>query len=89
MVVLKYSRTSRKRTPTGPWVSVRLREGEKKVCTKGHIMHQNKYFKAVRPLVTILSIKGRLLDVAFLVWNCLVNLNFKATNFRATGSKKS
>ena len=89
MVVLKYSRTSRKRTPTGPWVSVRLREGEKKICTKGHIMHQNKYFKAVGPLVTILSIKGRLLDVAFLVWNCLVNLNFKATNFRATGSKKS
>ena len=60
-------------------------------------MHQNKYFKALRPLVTVLSIK-RLLDDAFLlyctweepdmVWNCLASLNFKATNFRATGSKK-
>ena len=61
-------------------------------------MHQNKYFKALRPLVTVLSIKG-LLDVAFLlyctheeqdmVWNCLESLNFKATKFRATGSTES
>ena len=29
-------------------------------------MRQNKYFKALRPLVTVLSIKG-LLDVAFLL----------------------
>ena len=44
MVVLKYSRTSRKRTPTGPWVSVRLREGEKKICTKGHIYAPEQVF---------------------------------------------
>ena len=24
-----------------------------------------------------------------MVWNCLLSLNFKVTNFRATGSKKS
>ena len=24
-----------------------------------------------------------------MVWNCLESLNFKATNFRATGSKES
>ena len=66
---------------------VRLWEGEKK-SARGHIMHQNKYFKALRPLVTVLSIKG-LLDVALLlycteeeqdmVWNCLASLNFKTT----------
>ena len=69
---VNYSQTSRKQPPTGPRVSVRLREvsaykrAEKK-CTRGHIMHQNKYFKDLRPLVTVLSIKG-LLDVAFLLY---------------------
>ena len=70
------SGTSRKRTPLGPRVSVRLRKVSaygrvKKKCTRGHIMHQNKYFKTLRPLVTqdqapvvnVLSIKG-LLDIA-------------------------
>ena len=57
----KYSRTSRKRTPPGPRVSVRLWEvsaygSVRKSC----IMHQNKHFKTLRPFVTVLSIKGLL-----------------------------
>ena len=39
----------------------------KKSCTRGHITHQNKHFKTLRPLVTVSSIKG-LLDVAFLLY---------------------
>ena len=67
-----YSPTSRKRIHTGPRVSVRLREVSaygrvKKKCNRGHIMHQNKYVKALRPLVTVLSTRG-LLDVAFLLY---------------------
>ena len=54
--VIIYSRTSRKRTPTVPRVSVHLREVSAyrrvKKITRGHIMHQKEYFKAVRPLVT-------------------------------------
>ena len=42
--------------PTGGW---------EKSYTRGHIMHQNKHFKTLRPFVTVLFIKG-LLDVAFL-----------------------
>ena len=44
--------------PTGGW---------EKSCTRGHIMHQNKHFRTLRPFVTVLFIKG-LLDVAFLLY---------------------
>ena len=33
-------------------VEVSANRRVKKKCTRGHIMHQNKYFKALRPLVT-------------------------------------
>ena len=71
----KYSHTSRKRTPSEPRVSVRLREVSTyqrvKKCTRGHIMYQNKYSK---PLVIVLSITG-LLDVAFLLHIHKLNTN--------------
>ena len=39
-------------------------------------MHQKKYFKALRPLLTVLSIKG-LLDVAFVLYcTCIAGTGF-------------
>ena len=60
--------------PTGGW---------EKSYTRGHIMHQNKHFKTLRPFVTVLFIKG-LLDVAFLLYCTYIYCKFN-TNLNTMG----
>ena len=77
---MKYSRTSRKRTPSGPRVSVRLREVSaygrlKKKCTRGHILHQLRQLVIVfqgvdRPNTTPIGQERKFKDLdPFSIWN--------------------
>ena len=70
LVQIVYSRTSRKRTPPGPRVSVRLLEVSvyvrvrKNVALEGISCTRTSILKLLGLLVAVLSTKG-LLDVAF------------------------